>query len=87
MLTMSFRPAPSFRREVMSLIAKDPSPLRVDFAGQNLRLPRPLAGGPLLARLPDDVSWMGLPRTDQSGVSAAFSESGAVTFRVTDLAD
>ena len=86
MLTMSFRPAPSLRRQVLSLVARDPQPLRASFAGHEVRLPRKLAGGPLLARVPSDVGWIGLPAGDQRDVTVSFSESGQLTFRVNDLA-
>jgi hypothetical protein len=86
MLTMSFTPRPSSVRALISLVAKDPEPLRVTFAGQVVRLPRSLAGGPLMARVPASASWTDLPTGDQAGVAVAFNKPGTLTFGVTDLA-
>ena len=79
-VTMSFTPdRRSAGRTLAAALLKDPHPLRVRLDATSTRLPRRLAAGPLIVRLPAAVTWpssAGRP----SGGTVAFNTSGSVVF-------
>jgi hypothetical protein len=79
-VTMSFTPdRRSSSAALAAAVLKDPHPLHVRLDGTSTRLPRPLAGGPLIVRLPAAVTWpsaAGRP----SGDTVAFNAPGKVAF-------
>jgi hypothetical protein len=87
LLTMRFEPhTPPLGRRLTTLLWRDPSPLSVSIGGRQHRLPRALAGGPLVVRMPDWARWPTSDLTRPSGNSIVFSESGRLAFQLTDVA-
>ena len=64
-----------------SAVLKDPRPLQVRLDGAWVRLPRGLASGPLIVRLPVSVGWQ--TAADRSAAThrpSGFSTAGTVQF-------
>jgi len=82
LLTMRFVPAERSPLDAVSTsLFKDPDPLRVRVDGSWRRLPRPLAGGPLIVRLPRSLSWAQDP-VSATGDVLVFNTAGTVEFSV-----
>jgi hypothetical protein len=86
MVTMSFDPdRRSIANVVWSVLYKDPHPLKVRLGDGRYRLPRPLAGGPLVVSLPDSVTWSDGSDLRGGGRAVSFSEPGVVKLQVRDV--
>ena len=82
LMVVSFHPSPKpLGRKIAELALKDPRPLTVWVDGREFRLPRALAGGPLVISAPASLAWTG----DRSArppapTDVSFSEDGSVVF-------
>ena len=82
LVTMRFTPrGRTTARAVASAVLKDPRPLQVRLDDTWVRLPRGLASGPLIVRLPASVGWQtAADRAATTASTVAFSTAGTVRF-------
>ncbi|MDQ1743755.1 MAG: hypothetical protein QOE23_2094 [Pseudonocardiales bacterium] len=86
LLVMSFEPAsPGPLVRLGRLVDKSFSPLRVSCGSSRFRLPRALAAGPLVVRLPAAAGWPAGYLGGLSCPSVAFTEAGTVRFSTIGL--
>jgi len=86
LLVMSFAPAsPNPLVRLGRLVDKSRSPLRVGCGSSSFRLPRALAGGPLVIRLPATAGWPAGYLGGLSCPTVSFSEPGTVRFSAIPL--
>lgn len=84
MVTMRFHPERrSLARTLAGLVCKDPQPLTVAIGSSPHRLPRSLAGGPLMLTLPADATWSANSELLNMAKTVTFSERGTLSFEVT----
>ena len=82
LVTMRFTPqGRTVGQAFASAVLKDPRPLQVRLDGAWVRLPRGLASGPLIVRLPVSVGWQtAADRSAATASTVAFSTAGTVQF-------
>ncbi|MEO6502047.1 MAG: hypothetical protein ABIQ09_09065 [Jatrophihabitantaceae bacterium] len=87
LLVMSFAPdRVSPQVSLARAVDKSFFPLMVSCGQSSFRVPRALAGGPLIVRLPAAAGWPAAHLGDFSCPTVAFSEPGSVRFSVMTLA-
>jgi hypothetical protein len=80
-VTVSFTPtSPTAWQRLTSLALKDAHPVMARTGDGWRRLPRGLASGPLLVRLPDSAAWPSEPEDALPTATIAFNTSGTLTF-------
>lgn len=85
-VTMSFAPdGGSLGRKVATALTKS-SPLKANLGDAERGLPRALAGGPLILRLPADTRWPTGRQSRPEAATVAFNAPGTVTFSTVRLA-
>jgi len=85
-VTMSFAPKRgSLGRKVAAALTRS-SPLKVALGDAEHRLPRALAGGPLVVRLPAETRWPTRPQSRPEAGTVGFSVPGTVSFSIVRLA-
>jgi hypothetical protein len=81
LVTVSFTPtSPTAWQRLTSLALKDAHPVMARTGDGWRRLPRGLASGPLLVRLPDSAAWPSEPEDALPTATIAFNTSGTLTF-------
>jgi hypothetical protein len=84
-VTMSFAPDGEYLGRGLVSALTHRSALEVTLGDDNYRLPRALAGGPLIARLPADVRWPTRPQGRPEAATVTFNVRGTVTFSTVRL--